>query len=150
MTRRQLEAAWRKSRANPFEEVKTDSGIVVRLKASSVHSEFTDQMAKKTVLARAAKIIVNTSDDACLYVSEHDEAIDSVEVVRATATDAHAAVPAEEPAAIEDHAQEVVHDVQADDSKKEPVTDTQAATQATQETIPGVSSTPRRRSRWER
>lgn len=72
MTRAQMESAWRKSRANPLEQVKSDDGLVWRLKANSTHGEFTDQMAKKTVLARAGKIIVNTSDDKHLYMGEFD------------------------------------------------------------------------------
>lgn len=72
MTRSQIESAWSKSRANPFQESKAGDDLIRKLKASSTHAEFTDQMAKKTVLARAAKIIVNTSDDSDLYTTDDD------------------------------------------------------------------------------
>lgn len=40
---------------------------------SGAHTKFTDEMCKKTVISRACKMIVNSSDDAWLYEDKHDE-----------------------------------------------------------------------------
>ncbi|MCI2161579.1 MAG: recombinase RecT [Oscillospiraceae bacterium] len=52
MNRKQIEKAWSKSRS----------------KEHSVHKEFPDQMAKKTVIGRACKFFLNTSDDSDLII----------------------------------------------------------------------------------
>lgn len=40
---------------------------------SPAHKNFTDEMAKKTVIGRACKMIINSSDDAYLFEGKHDE-----------------------------------------------------------------------------
>lgn len=40
---------------------------------SPAHTNFTDQMCKKTVINRACKMIINSSDDAWLYEGKKDE-----------------------------------------------------------------------------
>ena len=61
MTLKQIYQAWAQSKAYPFD----DKGI---LKNSSVQAKFTDQMAMKTVISRACKHYLNTSDDSDLFV----------------------------------------------------------------------------------
>ena len=39
----------------------------------SCTQELTDEMAKKTVIGRACKMIINSSDDAYLFEGKHDE-----------------------------------------------------------------------------
>lgn len=65
MTIEQIREAWRKSQNRPFD----DGG---RLRPDSVHAQFTEEMAKKTVTNRTCKMFVNSSDDASLdLVVEH-------------------------------------------------------------------------------
>ena len=40
---------------------------------SPAHKNFTEEMAKKTVIGRACKMIINSSDDAWLYEGKNDE-----------------------------------------------------------------------------
>lgn len=40
---------------------------------SPAHKNFPDEMAKKTVIGRACKLIINSSDDAWLYADKKDE-----------------------------------------------------------------------------
>jgi len=56
MNRAQILAAWNKS---PSQQ--------------AVHKEFPDQMAKKTVISRALKLLINSSDDAPLLVKAFNE-----------------------------------------------------------------------------
>ena len=60
MTMREVEQAWRQSAINPF----TDDG---KLKANSTHGKFTADMAMKTVINKACKIVINASDDSTLF-----------------------------------------------------------------------------------
>lgn len=53
--------------------------------ASSTHTKFRDQMAKKTVINRLCKIIANTSTDG--NISEISDRLDSIEEVDTTAED---------------------------------------------------------------
>lgn len=46
--------------------------------ASPAHTKFTDEMCKKTVIGRACKMVINSSDDAWLYEGKSDE-LDSTE-----------------------------------------------------------------------
>jgi recombination protein RecT len=61
MTYDEIKQAWRQSRAYPFD----GEG---NLKADSIHGKFTAEMCKKTVINRACKAIINTSDDSSLVV----------------------------------------------------------------------------------
>ena len=54
--------------------------------ASPAHKNFSDEMAKKTVIGRACKMIINSSDDAYLFDGKRDEfdQRDAVEVREAS------------------------------------------------------------------
>lgn len=59
MTLPEIHQAWRQSKQNPFD----DSG---KLKPNTTHAKFPGEMVKKTVLNRAAKILINSSDDSSI------------------------------------------------------------------------------------
>jgi recombination protein RecT len=59
MTIEQIHQAWKQSRMNPFDK---DGN----LNPNSTHGKFTDQMAMKTVINRACKMFINSSDDSTL------------------------------------------------------------------------------------
>lgn len=69
MTWKQILKSWKKSPAKPFLE---DGS----LKDSSVHSQYTDAMAKRTLINAITKGIRNSADDASLF----NEALDAVEL----------------------------------------------------------------------
>lgn len=48
---------------------------------SQAHRDFPDQMAKKTVISRALKVIINSSNDAYLFSEEdeHDTELEEIE-----------------------------------------------------------------------
>lgn len=56
MTIAEIHEAWKKSQTKPFDE----NG---NLKSNSTHAQYTAEMACKTVVARACKHIINSSDD---------------------------------------------------------------------------------------
>lgn len=58
MTINQIRKAWSKSKMNPDKE-------------GSTHKEFPDQMAMKTVINRACKAYINSSDDSNLVLKRH-------------------------------------------------------------------------------
>ena len=71
MTMSQIKAAWRQSKNY------RDGG-------NGVHQKFPDQMAKKTVLNRLLKSIVNTHGDSYVVEAMNDsETIDSVDIIEA-------------------------------------------------------------------
>jgi len=75
MTMDQLKQAWKQSKMKPI----SDDGSI---KASSTHGKFTEEMAKKTVISRLAKHIINTSSDADLLlesVKRTDEHVIEIE-----------------------------------------------------------------------
>ena len=49
------------------------SQIALMSMQSPAHKNFPDEMAKKTVIGRACKMIINSSDDAWLYADKKDE-----------------------------------------------------------------------------
>lgn len=59
MTMDEIKAAWHKSRMNPVDERGN-------IKANSTHGQYTKDMAIKTVVNRACKYIINSSDDSSL------------------------------------------------------------------------------------
>lgn len=59
MTLDQIHQSWRQSKMNVFE----DNG---KVKGSSVHGKFTEEMCKKTVVNRTCKGIINSSNDSRL------------------------------------------------------------------------------------
>lgn len=54
-----IHQAWKQSQMSPFD----DKG---HLKAASTHGKFTAEMAKKTVINRACKTVINASDDSSI------------------------------------------------------------------------------------
>lgn len=72
MTYEEILSSWRMSRQSPFDE----GG---KLKPGSTHAKFPAEMCKRTVVRRACKPIINSSDDSNLKLSFHrseDEASD--------------------------------------------------------------------------
>lgn len=64
MTWAQIQQSWEKSRS----------------KAQTVHKEFPDQMAKRTVINRACKMFFNTSDDSDMMIEAFNATGDRIEV----------------------------------------------------------------------
>lgn len=56
---------------------------------SQAHRDFPDQMAKKTVISRALKVIINSSNDAYLFSeeNEHDTELEEIEFTDADVID---------------------------------------------------------------
>ncbi|MFD1675439.1 recombinase RecT [Alicyclobacillus fodiniaquatilis] len=70
MTVSEIRQAWKQSKNNPDSE-------------GSVHNKFPAEMAKKTVINRACKALLNSSDDSGLvmqHVRRNDDIIDEVEM----------------------------------------------------------------------
>lgn len=109
MTIEEIKQAWSQSLTKPFDE----NGV---LKKASVHGKFTEEMAKKTVINRACKTIINSSDDSSLVLEHFNE------------TDA-AMAKAEAQAEIDENANSVV--VEVDSSTGEVV-------EESREVMPGV------------
>ena len=61
MTMDEIKGAWKQSKMYPV----TDKG---EIKSGSTHEKFTAEMAKKTVINRACKKIINSSDDSDLFL----------------------------------------------------------------------------------
>ena len=72
MTMDEIKAAWKKSRMNPV----TENG---EIKANSTHGQYTKDMAIKTVVNRACKYIINSSDDSSLLAHTAREAYDDTQ-----------------------------------------------------------------------
>lgn len=96
---------------------------------SGTHSKFTDQMAKKTVINRALKGIINTHGDA--FVQEADEHTEDINPADKIAADVAYEIAEnsnkeefiiDEPPAIEEKPEpKNIADVTADEKEKEPV-----------------------------
>lgn len=69
MTMDQIKQAWSKSSMKPVD----DKG---NIKAYSTHAQFTEEMAKKTVINRACKYVINSSSDQSI-VAQFAKALDS-------------------------------------------------------------------------
>lgn len=69
MTLAQIHQAWKQSKMGVFDERGN-------LKSTSTHGKFTEEMCKKTVINKAAKHIVNTSDDHNLIVKTFQRTAD--------------------------------------------------------------------------
>lgn len=59
MTISQIHQAWKQSKMNPFDNNE-------KLKVNSTHSKFTEDMCKKTVISKACKPIINSSNDSTI------------------------------------------------------------------------------------
>jgi len=66
MSIRKIMSAWTKSPTHPFDQEGN-------LKASSTHAQFTGEMAKKTVINRACKNIINSSGDDSLLIMAYQQ-----------------------------------------------------------------------------
>lgn len=69
MTIEQIKQAWKHSQMNPI----NDDGTI---KASTTHGKYPEEMAKKTVIHRACKAIIDTSDDSSLVVKYSKQCAD--------------------------------------------------------------------------
>ena len=90
MTIDQIHEAWRKSQNSPFDE----KGQV---KSFSVHGQFAEEMAKKTVVNRTCKALINSSMDDSLglvveSVNRMDDAAEEAEFADEVAQNANAGV----------------------------------------------------------
>ena len=61
MTLEQIKQAWKQSKMYPID----DNG---NIKSGTTHDKFTEEMCKKTVINRACKAIINSSDDSSIVV----------------------------------------------------------------------------------
>ena len=77
MTISEIMTSWSQSKMKPVENGK--------LKANSTHAKFTAEMAKKTVVSRACKYIINSSTDNNLLISSVRET--EIEIVDAEASE---------------------------------------------------------------
>lgn len=75
MTMDEIKAAWRKSRMNPVDERGN-------IKANSTHGQYTKDMAIKTVVNRACKYIINSSDDSSLLAQAVRRTYDDTQTAR--------------------------------------------------------------------
>lgn len=69
MTMDQIKEAWKKSAMRPVDEKGN-------IKANSTHAQFTEEMAKKTVINRACKYVINSSSDNSI-VAQFAKQLDS-------------------------------------------------------------------------
>jgi len=70
MNMQQIKTAWSQSKMSPID----DKG---NIKTYTTHYKFTDQMALKTVINRACKYYVNTSDDSDILVESFNNTTDN-------------------------------------------------------------------------
>ena len=77
MTINEIMTAWSQSKMKPV-----DNG---KLKAGSTHAKFTAEMAKKTVVSRACKYIINSSADSNLILNSVRET--DIEIIDAEASE---------------------------------------------------------------
>lgn len=71
MTIAQIHQAWKQSKMQVFD----DKG---KVKDTSTHGKFAEEMAKKTVINRAAKMKINTSDDHNIVIKNYCETEDAL------------------------------------------------------------------------
>jgi recombination protein RecT len=71
MTIAQIHQAWKQSKMGVFD----DKG---KVKDASTHGKFAEEMAKKTVINRAAKMKINTSDDHNIVIKNYRETEDAL------------------------------------------------------------------------
>jgi len=71
MTIGQIYQAWKQSKMQIFD----DKG---KVKDTSVHGKFTEEMCKKTVINKAAKMKINTSDDRNIVIKSYRETEDEL------------------------------------------------------------------------
>jgi recombination protein RecT len=71
MTFDEIKQAWKQSQMNPIDEKGN-------IKDSSVHGKFSADMAKKTVVNRACKAIINASDDSNLVIMAYNNTDDDI------------------------------------------------------------------------
>lgn len=71
MTFDEIKQAWKQSQMNPIDEKGN-------IKDTSTHGKFTADMAKKTVVNRACKTIINSSDDSNLVIMAYNNTDDDI------------------------------------------------------------------------
>jgi len=71
MTIEQIYQAWKQSKMGVFD----DKG---KVKDTSIHGKFTEEMCKKTVINKAAKMKINTSDDRNIVIKSYHETDDEL------------------------------------------------------------------------
>lgn len=79
MTIAQIHQAWKQSKMGVFNEIG-------EVKSTSLHGKFTEEMVKKTVINRATKHIINTSDDHNIVVQTYKQTEDANIEAEARAT----------------------------------------------------------------
>lgn len=75
MTMSQIKMAWAQSKVTVFDEKGN-------LKKNGTHEKFTEEMAKKTVINRACKMVINSSDDGNLLVRAYKQTADENTEIR--------------------------------------------------------------------
>lgn len=108
MTFDEIKQSWRQSRMNPFD----DKG---QIKAASTHGRFTAEMCKRTVISRACKPIINSSNDSYLFqqaVHRTEDITTDVEIAEEIAEQANRETIDVQP--------EVVSDESASPSERSP------------------------------
>lgn len=116
MTISQIYQAWKQSQMNPFD----DKG---ELKATSTHGKFTAEMAKKTVINRACKPIINASDDTALLQTA---------ISRSQEIEEEAVVADE----IAEHANQELLDIEDEVTAKDPVSLSEGPASDTKSPVP--------------
>lgn len=108
MTIAQIHQAWKQSKMQVFD----DKG---KVKDTSTHGKFAEEMAKKTVINRAAKMKINTSDDHNIVIKNYRETEDALSEASAKEeSDKWANKKVIESRAIEEVEPEVVEDEEID------------------------------------
>ena len=78
MTMEEIKQSWKQSKMNPIDA----NGAI---KADSTHGKFAAEMAKRTVIRKACKMVINASDDSNLFVKTYREATEATADVRVAA-----------------------------------------------------------------
>ncbi|MTI82616.1 MAG: recombinase RecT [Firmicutes bacterium] len=134
MTLNQIKKAWEKSKMNPGDK-------------KSTHSQYTEEMARKTVINRCCKAFINSSNDSNLLLQKHFERADEerteAEVSQEINQNANSefidieAGPADEPAAADNTDQEQQQETSASDWTENHAPSAQNDQQATGTEGPG-------------
>ena len=113
MTIDEIKQAWKQSATHPVDA----SG---KIKAGSTHDKFTAEMCKKTVINRACKPIINSSDDSNLVVrmaKETDAEFAEAEVAQEIEENANTETIDIEASVIEDEQPEEEKQIEPESSK---------------------------------
>ena len=126
MTISEIHQSWKQSRQNPFD----NNG---KLRENTVHAKFTADMCKRTVINRACKPIINSSNDSAIL----REAIrQSSEDAAIAENDTVYEEEANRGPVIDIDAEEVIEDLASDGSAENETKDTPVSTEETGELSP--------------